>query len=754
MMRTKRSPLLAVSCAAVLSFANFGALWAQSAAPSSASPPVPLPAAVRPVTDDYYGTKIVDPYRYMENLGDAEVQAWIRVQNNYARAVLASIPGRQKLLKRIEELDQSAPARVSNLRHLPGDLYFYEKLRAGEEVPKLYMCKGLNGREKLLLDPEAIKLAAPNQGKGKSNITYFTPSDDSRLVAVAIAPGGAETNTELHVIETASGRESGEPIVRGLGGETWFPSWLPDNHSFVYGRRQDLSPGAPAAELRQKIRSFRHVLGTDPEKDLPVFGYGVVPGIAVDPSLIASVRTKPNSKYALGVLDQSVEPNKAFYIAPVDVLGKATAAWRKIADLSDRVSDVVLHGEDLYALTFKDSPRYKVLRTDARKPDLGEAEAVVAQGEGVITGISAAQDALYVRLLDGGVGRLLRVPYGTKPRVQELVLPFEGTLDLPDTDVFAADLRVPGLIFAMTSWTKALRILAYDPRARRVNGTRLQPSGPYDDPANVESHEVKVSSYDGTLVPLSIVHRKGLKLDGTNPTHLYGYGAYGTSQNPSSDPFFLAWYERNGVHAVCHVRGGGEYGEEWHLAGKGPTKPNSWRDFIACAEYLIEKKYTSPAHLSGHGESAAGPMIGPAMTERPDLFGIILIDVGVLDTMRFETTANGETNVPEFGSTKTEEGFKALYVMSTYHHVTDKTSYPAVLLTTGMNDPRVDPWVSAKMAARLEAATTSGKPVLLRVDYQGGHGAYDSQTQFHELVADEMSFMLWQSGAPEFQPQH
>jgi prolyl oligopeptidase len=595
---------------------------------------------------------------------------------------------------------------------------------------------------------------APNQGKGKNNITYFTPSDDSRYVAVAIAPGGAETNTELHVIETASGRESGEPIVRGLGGETWFPSWLPDNHSYVYGRRQDLPPGAPAAEFRQKIRSFRHVLGTDPEKDAPVFGYGVVPGIAVEPSLIASVRTRPNSKYALGVLDQSVEPNKAFYITPEDGLGKTNAVWRKVADLSDSVSDVVLHGDDLYALTFKDASRYRVLRTDARKPELGAAEVIVAQGEGVITGISAALDALYVRVLDGGIGRLLRVPYGAKPEVQNVTLPFEGSLDLPDTDVFATDLRVPGLIFAMTAWTKALRIYAYDPRANRVSDTRLQPSGPYDDPANVESQEVKVPSYDGALVPLSIVHRKGLKLDGTNPTHLSGYGAYGISQNPSSDPFFLAWYERGGVHAVCHVRGGGEYGEEWHLAGKGPTKPNSWRDFIACAEYLIEKKYTSSAHLSGHGESAAGPMIGPAMTERPDLFGVMIIDVGVLDTVRFEATANGETNVPEFGSTKTEVGFKALYAMSAYHHVTDETSYPAILLTTGMNDPRVDPWVSAKMAARLEAATTSGRPVLLRVDYQGGHGAYDSQTQFHELVADEMSFMLWQSGASEFQPQH
>jgi prolyl oligopeptidase len=207
------------------------------------------------------------------------------------------------------------------------------------------------------------------------------------------------------------------------------------------------------------------------------------------------------------------------------------------------------------------------------------------------------------------------------------------------------------------------------------------------------------------------------------------------------------------VLAVCHVRGGGEYGEEWHLAGKERTKPNTWRDFIACAQYLIDHKYTSPARLGGEGGSAGGILIGRAITERPDLFGAAVIDVGMEDTLRSETTANGETNIPEFGTATTAEGFQALYEMSALHHVQDHTAYPAVLLTTGINDPRVDPWMPGKMAARLQAATSSGKPVLLRVDYGGGHGSGSGEKEAQERLADAWSFLLWRFGVPEFQPQ-
>ncbi|HXJ95654.1 MAG TPA: prolyl oligopeptidase family serine peptidase, partial [Terriglobia bacterium] len=599
-MRTNR--ILATFASMLLALGlQSGCANAQSAAASS-PPSKPPVAPVRPVTDDYFGTKVVDPYRYMENLKDPEVQAWMKGQNDHTRAVLAGIPGRGQLLARIRELDQSAPAQVSDVRRLPGDVYFYQKLLAGENVGKLYMRVGPNGEERLLLDPEKITLRAPNQVKGGKVIAYFAPSDDANYVAAGIMPGGSEDDTEIHVIETASGRETGDVILRAR--DIVSPAaeggvhWLPDGRSFVYGRLQNLPPGAPATELYQKYRAYLHVLGRDPEKDLAVFGYGVTPSIEVDPRDLSVFRVRPSWDYALGVVNH-LTPNNAFYIAPVGAIGKSDSLWQKVADFSDQVKEVVIHGDDLYLLTFKNAPRYKIIRTSARRPNLASAETVVPASEGVITNIIAAQDALYVQVLDGGIGRLLRVTYANKSEVEPVTLPFEGSIDLGISDP-----RMPGTLLTMSSWTKAPRINAYDPQAKHVTDTKLQPAGPYDNPANVEAIEVKVPSYDGTLVPLSIVQPKGLKLDGSNPTFLFAYGSYGFSQDPFFQPFMIAWHERGGVGAICHVRGGGEYGEEWHLAGKGPTKPNTWRDLIACADYLVEKKYTSPARLSGMGGSA------------------------------------------------------------------------------------------------------------------------------------------------------
>ena len=246
------------------------------------------------------------------------------------------------------------------------------------------------------------------------------------------------------------------------------------------------------------------------------------------------------------------------------------------------------------------------------------------------------------------------------------------------------------------------------------------------------------------MIPLSIVHKKGIPLDGSNSCILEGYGAYGSTLDPIFRPTWLAFLERGGVIAIAHVRGGGEYGEDWHLAGKEKTKPNTWKDFIACAEYLIKEKYTSAEHLAGQGGSAGGILIGNSIVDRPDLFGAAIDQVGDNNALRFEITSNGVPNIPEFGSVKTEEGFKALLAMDAYNKVKDGVKYPAVLLTTGINDPRVEPWMSAKMAARLQAATNSGKPVLLRVDYDAGHGFGSTKRQQNEQRADMYAFLFQQ----------
>ena len=716
-------------------------LESQQGAP--AKPPV---APVRPVTDDYFGTKVVDDYRYMENLNDPEVQSWFKNQDAYTRTTLANIPGRDKLLARISELVKSLSTSVIDVQRLPDGRYFYRKLLPGESGPKLYMRTGLGGEERLLVDPGNVDVAPSNRSKGRNAIAYVNLSPDGKYVAVGITPGGSEDDTEIHVVDVATGHETGDVVFRARGGD---PQWLADNRSFVYERLQELSPDAPKTELQEKRRTYLHVLGTDPQRDPAVFGYGVVPAIDVDPNHWASVWVSPGSKYAIGSINSGVSPNSSFYIEPVDALGTSNSAWRKLADLSDDVSWVVVHGDDLYLLAFKSASRYMILRTDARHPDLSSAEVVVPPTDAVVEDLKAAQDALYVQVLDGGIDRILRVPYGPRPKVEKVVLPFEGAA-IPA----GSDPRVPGILLRLASWTDQGSLYSYDPRTRRLTDTQLAQPSRFSRDDNSEVVNVKAKSYDGTLVPLSITYPKGIKLDGSHPTRLIGYGAYGTVFNR---PFFagpmIAWTERGGILARCGVRGGGEYGEDWHLAGKGPTKPNTWRDFIACAEYLVDKKYTSPAHLAGEGGSAGGILIGRAITERSDLFGAALITSGVLDALRSETTANGVSNIQEFGSTKTEDGFKALYAMSAYHHIQDRTPYPAVLLTVGINDPRVDPWESAKTTARLQAATSSGKPVLLRVAYAGGHGGVGANLQeVVESLADSWSFLLWQLGDPDFQP--
>jgi prolyl oligopeptidase len=704
----------------------------------------PALALVRPVVDIYYGTKVVDPYRYMENLGDVEVQSWIKVQNDYTRAVLTSLPGRQNLLKRIAELDQSA-ADVRRVRHLPGDVYLYSKLGAGEDTYKLYIRKGLAGEERLLLDPGRIKVAESGREKGTNAIGTFVPSNDLRYVAVTIVPGGSENDTEIHVVETASGKETGDVIHRCCIKSD--PVWLPHNRSFTYGRLQELPANAPSSEVRQKYRVYVHVLGSDPQRDRSVFGYGIVPSIAVDPHLYPAIRWQPDSKYALGVIGQPIaQPNSAFYIASSNAVGTDDTPWRKIADLSDNVADIAIHGDDLYVLTFKNCPRYKIIRLDARNPNVDAAETVVPASEVVIQGMAPAQDALYVHVLDGGIGRVLRVPYTHGAKAIDVPVPFHGNASL-----FGTDPRIPGTLLLVNSWTSAYKIYAYDPSKRRTFDTGLQPAGPYDHFANVEEEEVRVPSHDGVLVPLSIVHPKNMKRDGSNPTLLYGYGAYGISLNPDFDFTRLAWFERGGVSAICHVRGGGEFGEEWHEAGKRETKSNTWLDFIACAQYLIEKRYTSPPYLAGEGGSMGAITVCRAMTVRPDLFAAVLVTAGIEDMLRAE--AADLLDESEQGNTKTEDGFKALYAMGPYYFVKDDTKYPAAFFTAGINDPRLKPWQSVKMAARLQAATTSGRPVLLYIDYAGGHDSGITAAEYETRVANSWSFLLWQFGAPEFQPR-
>jgi prolyl oligopeptidase len=707
-------------------------VWCNLAAPTS--PPV---APVENVTNTYFGTRVIDPYQYMEDLSDSNVVAWLRAQNDYTHSLLDRIPGRASLLARIQELDNAVAARVQDFRRMPDGRYFYVKRLPQDNTFKLYVRQGLTGAETLLFDPEKFARAA---GKPFA-INYYQPSLDGRYVACGLSAAGSE-DAVIHLLETATGREVDKPIDRAQFGGV---SWRPDGKSFFYNRLQKLEPDMPETERYQKSRVYLHVIGADADREPPVFGYKVSPLVKMDPADDPFINTIPGSSYALAAVEHGTRQEITVYAAPLTSVGKPNTPWQKICDSDDDVTDFAVNGKEIFLLTHKDALRFKIIATSLAKPNLATARTVVPPGNAVVTAMAAAKDGLYVALRDGSIGQLLRVPF--RGRNEQIQLPFDGSVG-----VVAVEPRLAGTWLELGTWTKADQIYAYDPKTGKITNTGLQPLGRFDAPDNLESVEVEARSHDGEMIPLSIVYRRGLRLDGSNPALLWGYGAYGISQDPGYGPVLLAWYEKGGVLAIAHVRGGGEYGEDWYKGGYKQTKPNTWKDFNACAEYLVEHKYTSPDKLAGMGGSAGGILVGRAITERPDLFGAAIIQVGCLDMLRIETTPNGVPNIPEFGSVKTGDGFKELSEMSSYTHVQAGTNYPAVILTTGINDPRVEPWQSAKMAARLQAATASGKPVLLRVDYEAGHGIGSTKKQNELLRADTWSFLLWQFGAPGFQP--
>ncbi|HTF68880.1 MAG TPA: prolyl oligopeptidase family serine peptidase [Edaphobacter sp.] len=368
-------------------------------------------------------------------------------------------------------------------------------------------------------------------------------------------------------------------------------------------------------------------------------------------------------------------------------------------------------------------------------------------GKDVVTGdylpglnaLLPAKDSLYVKVFDGASAALVRIPYGTSSKAVRISAPWPASI-------------IDATSVSMSGWTHGPSYYRVMAGSSVFTRTDLAPPSPYTDVAGLVAKDVEVRAADGTTIPLSLVYKQGMVQDGKNPTFLWGYGAYGISQPPIFGPMLLPWFDHGGIYAVAHVRGGGELGEEWHKAGMMSTKPNTWNDAIACAEYLIAQRYTSSEKLALGGGSAGGILAGRALTERPDLFAAVLDMVPMSDTLRSERSANGANNISEFGSVKTSDGFRGLYAMSPYVHVKDDVHYPAVLLTTGINDPRVDPWQPAKMAARLQAANGGAKPILFRVDYDAGHGMDSTRKQLFEERTDYWTFLLWQMGEADFQP--
>ncbi len=691
----------------------------------------PPPTERQDVTEVFFGQSVTDPYRWLENWHEAKAADWLKAQDTYTRSALTAIPGREKFLARVKSLD-TASTRVRNTQIWGGKL-FYLKADPGADNVKLYVKEG-SAPERLLLDPELLTKDGIH-----FSIDYFQPSFDGGLVAYGISPGGSEESV-IHVLQTDTGKQLPDSIDRARFGAV---GWLPGNKSFVYNRLQKLTPDMPRTAFEQRSRVYLHELGQDPEQDRFVFGYGYS-DLKMDDSDISFVTYSPASPYLLGILAHGTQNEATAYYAPLDQLNSKPILWKKLFDVDAAVTNLSLHNDDVYMLTHKNKPRYEVTRTSLKNPDVAHATVVVPASQVVVQEADVALDGIYIRDLDGGIGRMRRLSFDGKIEA----IPVGKGQSVGELSVIATE---PGALVHAVSWTTSPRWLQYDPKTGNMPDTGIQPPLPVDTSA-YEAEEVKAKSADGTMIPLSIIHSKNFTLDGNHPTHLIGYGAYGISYDAFFDPVWLAWLERGGVIAFAHVRGGGEYGEEWYRAGYKLTKQHTIDDFIASAQYLIEHKYTSAQKLSGEGTSAGGILIGGAITQRPDLFAGALIRVGCSNALRMEFTPNGPPNIAEFGTVTDADGFKGLYAMDAYQHVKDGTAYPGILLTAGINDPRVDPSQAAKMTARLQAATSSKRPVLLRVDYDAGHGMGSTRAQHDLEYADEMSFLLWQFGDADFQP--
>lgn len=703
----------------------------------AADAPKPPAARADPVTDTYFGVAVVDPYRWMEARPEPEFRGWLEKQDSYTRAVLAGLPGREQLGR-----DVSAVTGLTTSVHdvtLVGDKVVYLKRPPEADIARMYIRDLSSGQETLLVDPAKLG----TNGK-HAEIDQFAVSQDAGRIVYGVSEGGSE-NSVLHVIETATGAILPDVIDRAQFAAA---SWAPDGGSFFYTRLPKPVPGQPATEDYAHMRVLRHVLGADPEADALVLDGDRLPYAFASEAVFPGVSITPGSDVALAFVADGVSPEQAIYAAPVtSLLGGGPIAWKKVADQSDAVVGAAVHGHEAFLLTHKDSPRLKIVAEDLGAPDAATARAVVAQPDaGVLTGLATAADALYVVQRDGSVMHVSRLPYEGGP-AEPVALPFEGTVNPAGSDAgdLVSDPRAPGVLVGLESWLRAPVLLRYDPAARSLTDTGVTPPFPRDLSA-YEAVETSATAPDGTAIPLSIIARRGTALDGTHPTLLDGYGSYGISYDAEFNPSIAPWLDRGGVFAVAHVRGGGELGQAWHDAGKIATKQNTIADFVACARELVKRGYATSATLAGEGTSAGGITIGGAITQQPALFRAALIRVGSSNASRAELTAGGPANIPEFGTMTDKDQAGPLLAMDAYQHVKDGVDYPAVMVTGGFDDPRVTVWEPAKMAARLQAATASGRPVLLRIEFDAGHGIGSTRAQRDAELADEFAFLLWQFG--------
>ncbi|MCX6178797.1 MAG: prolyl oligopeptidase family serine peptidase, partial [Chlorobiales bacterium] len=637
------------------------------------------------VIDDYFGTKITDPFRSLENLENPLVQQWIKEQSSKAKSTLQKIPGRNALVEKMHDFDHRKSSKAYNLSITDNNRYFYLKETPTDETGKLCYRDKFEGKETMLFDARAFFASS-----GKEYvISGVSPSENGSKVAISVSANGSE-NSILLIMDVSSKTLYSERIDRCRFAA---PSWLPDGKSFLYNRLQPLSNSRQNPQYDSK--TFLHRIGTDPSTDREIFSNTVNPELHIRSENIPSVDYERKSNYLFANVS-NVDPRLTVYYAPVSMLSEKKITWKPLFTPQDEIHDFAVTKNELYLYTPKNAQHFKVVKTSLRNPDIAHAKTVVAEDPAaMLTSFALTNDALYyTQSLNGVEAKLLRKEYGTLQQ-KELTLPFKaGTIGLSSKGFLFPDIWV-----IIAGWSNDYRRYRFDPVKNEFRKETLSSPAEYPEYQDLVVEELMIPSHDGVLVPLSVIYKKGTKRNSQNPALIYGYGAYGKSITPFFSPGMLLWTAKGGVLAFAHVRGGGECGDNWHIDGMKTTKPNTWKDLISCTEYLKKNGYTGPGKIAINGASAGGILVGMAMNERPDLFAAVIPQVGAMNPLRGEESPNGPVNVPEFGTVKDSKECMALIAMDPYLNIRDHVAYPAALVTTGLNDPRVIAWQPAKFAA-------------------------------------------------------
>jgi prolyl oligopeptidase len=674
----------------------------------------------KPVMDEYQGVKVQDDYQWLEKDDDPAVKAWSDAQNQRTRKYLDKMPDRAAIEKQLADWYAKTSPSYSSIVSRPGVLFAF-KFQPPKQQQMLVTLSSADDlkSEKVVLDPNKL------DPTGKTAIDWLVPSRDGKYVAMSISQGGSEDGT-LRIYETATGKALNDSIAHvqypTAGGSA---AWNADGTGLYYTRFPRKGE-RPDADLNFYQQVYFHKLGTNDSEDTYSIGKDF-PRIAE-----INLQASQDGKYILATVANGDGGDFAHYL-----LGPE-GNWKQVTQFSDQIKSARLGRDNaLYLLSRAGAPRGKILRVSLDAPELTNATTIVAAGEAVIQFIEPTGDALYLADLLGGPSQIRRVGLDGK---NETIVPIRQISAVTEME----SLEDNSLLFRDVSYTEpaAWFHLVGNESPRK---TALVTNSPVSF-ADIEVSREMATSKDGTKVPLNIIRKKGTKLDCNNPTLLYGYGGYSLSMQPNFDFVRRLWFDRGGVYVVANIRGGGEFGEEWHKAGNLTKKQNVFDDFAASAEYLINEKWTRPEKLAILGGSNGGLLMGAMITQHPDLFRAVVSAVGIYDMLRVELAPNGAFNVTEFGTVKDPDQFQALYAYSPYHHVTDGAKYPSILFMTGANGGRVAPYHSRKMLARLSEANKSDNPVFLRTSTSSGHGIGTALSERIKQLADQYSFLFAQLG--------